>query len=386
MSAPQQTIAVFQVIPALTTGGAERLVVNLCLYHDRTRYRPVCIVLNPPANTHYERILHEAGVTVHFLNKRSPADFKVYLHLNRLFRNYRPIVVHTHLGGLNYTYPLTLVHRTPVRVHTLHNVAEKSLHWRGDARFVQYLAFRKRWGRIELVAIAEEVKRTIEQVFGYPTPPLIPNGIPTDEYTPNPQKRLHWRYENQIDPQAVVLTCVARFTPPKHHELLLRAFSHLADTPAHLLLVGGGELEAPLRELASQLPNRACVHFLGIRADIPDILNASDIFVLSSRWEGNPMSVMEAMASGLPVVSTAVGGVPELVEEGKSGLLVPSEDEPALAQALQTLVANPDLRRQMGQSALRRAQERFDIRQTVRAYETLYEQILTGSYFPNPKA
>ena len=118
------------------------------------------------------------------------------------------------------------------------------------------------------------------------------------------------------------------------------------------------------------------LRFLGVRADVPAILNASDLFVLSSRWEGNPMSVMEALAAGLPVVSTAVGGVPELVCEGETGLLVPSEDAGALAQALQALVDDPAQRQAMGDAARQRAVARFDIRHTVRGYEQLYETLL----------
>ena len=119
------------------------------------------------------------------------------------------------------------------------------------------------------------------------------------------------------------------------------------------------------------------VRFLGIRADVADILRASDVFVLSSRVEGNLMSVMEAMAAGLPVVSTAVGGVPELVQEGVTGLLVPSEDAGALACALQALVDDPARRQAMGAAARRHAVARFDIRHTVRRYEQLYEKLLT---------
>ena len=107
-----------------------------------------------------------------------------------------------------------------------------------------------------------------------------------------------------------------------------------------------------------------------------DILRASDVFVLSSRVEGNPLSVMEAMAAGLPVVSTAVGGVPELVRDGETGLLVPSEDAGALARAVQALMDDPARRRAMGAAARQDAVSRFDIRHTVRGYEQLYEALL----------
>jgi glycosyltransferase involved in cell wall biosynthesis len=149
-----------------------------------------------------------------------------------------------------------------------------------------------------------------------------------------------------------------------------------SNAPLYLLLVGGGELENAVREQVAGLGLESRVRFLGIRADVADILRASDVFVLSSRWEGNPMSVMEAMAAGLPVVSTAVGGVPELVRDGETGLLVPSEDTGALAQAIQALVDNPARRQAMGAAARQHAVASFDIRHTVRGYEQLYEALL----------
>jgi len=172
---------------------------------------------------------------------------------------------------------------------------------------------------------------------------------------------------------------VGRFAPPKNHALLVEAFAQVrADTPLYLLLVGGGELQDAVREQVAALGLESRVRFLGVRADVADILRASDMFVLSSRVEGNPLSVMEAMAAGLPVVSTAVGGVPELVREGETGLLVPSEDAGALARAVQVLVDDPVRRQAMGAAARRDAVSRFDIRHTVRGYEQLYERLLSG--------
>jgi glycosyltransferase involved in cell wall biosynthesis len=239
------------------------------------------------------------------------------------------------------------------------------------------LAFRYRFGGVVPVAVADEVRASIQQLYGYPDPPLIPNGIPTDEYAPNPDRRVQWRQAHGIEPHATVLTHVGRFAPPKNHALLIEAFAQVrSDAPLYLLLVGGGELENAVRQQVAALGLQERVRFLGVRADVADILRASDVFVLSSRVEGNPMSVMEAMAAGLPVVSTAVGGVPELVREGETGLLVPSEDAGALAQAMQALVDDPVRRQAMGAAARQHAIAHFDIRHTVRMYEELYERLL----------
>ncbi len=351
-------------------------MVHLLEYIDRERFAPVCICLRNPVGSHLEARVQQLGIPLYFLGKGDKMSLKVLSRLDALFRQYRPAVVHTHLLALNYAYPLMIRYRTPARVYTVHNLAEKDIGLR-TAPIVRALAFRYRIGGVVPVAIAEEVRVTIQKVYGYTDPPLIPNGIPTDEYAPNPDTRAQWRQAHGIEPHATVVTHIGRFAVQKNHALLVEAFAQVhSDAPLYLLLVGAGELEDAVREQVAGLGLESRVRFLGIRADVADILRASDVFVLSSRWEGNPMSVMEAMAAGLPVVSTAVGGVPELVQEGVTGRLVPSEDAGALAQAMQALVDDPARRQAMGAAARQHAVARFDIRHTVRMYEELYERLL----------
>jgi len=373
MPTPQ---VVFQILPSLVVGGAERLVVHLVEHLSRERFAPVCICLESPLGTHYEARVRASGAPLYFLGKGAGASGGVLRQLNALFRQYRPAVVHTHIIGLNYAYPLMLRYRTPARVHTVHSLASREAGVRVGA-WMRTLAFRYRLGGVVPVAVAEEVRASIQQLYGYPDPPLIPNGVPTDEYAPDPDTRVQWRQAHGIEPYATVLVHVGRFAPPKNHALLIEAFAQVrSDAPLYLLLVGGGELENAVREQVAGLGLESRVRFLGIRADVADILRASDMFVLSSRVEGNPLSVMEAMAAGLPVVSTAVGGVPELVRAGETGLLVPSEDAAALAQAMQALVDDPARRQAMGAAARQYAVAHFDIRHTVRGYEQLYESLL----------
>ena len=370
---------VFQILPSLAVGGAERLVVHLMEHLNRERFAPVCICLESPLGTHYEARVRALGAPLYFLEKGEKMSLGVLRKLDALFRQYRPAVVHTHILGLNYAYPLMIRYRTPARVYTVHSLAEKDV-GRRTGPIVRALAFRYRVGRVVPVAIAEEVRVTIQRVYGYPDPPLIPNGVPTDEYAPDPNKRAQWRQAHGIEPHATVLTHVGRFAPPKNHALLIEAFAQTrADTPLYLLLVGGGELENAVREQVAALGLQGRVRFLGVRADVAGILRASDVFVLSSRVEGNLMSVMEAMAAGLPVVSTAVGGVPELVRAGVTGLLVPAGDACSLAEAIAQLGCDPARRAAMGNAARQTARERFDVRVMSLAYATLYQQLLCSS-------
>jgi glycosyltransferase involved in cell wall biosynthesis len=258
-------------------------------------------------------------------------------------------------------------------VHTVHNIAEREVDRLG--RWLQWAAFRS---NVTPVAIAEEVAESLRRVYKLSEFPLIPNGIQISLYQQPPESAKKWRRKEAFAPEDILFVCVARLGAQKNHALLLEAFAQgpATDSRAHLLLVGGGELEPQLRKRASTLGLADKVRFCGVRTDIPEILGATDVFVLASEWEGNPLSVMEAMASGTPVIGTAVGGVPELVEDGRSGLLVPRGDVKALAHAMKHLLTNPEIRAAMAEAAIKRAVERFDIRTMARLYEDLYERIL----------
>ncbi len=281
---------VFQILYSLTVGGAERLVVNLCLHADRARYQPVCISLREPQNSHYERILQESGVPLYYLYKtEGQADWQVYRRLDRLFHEYRPQVVHTHILGLNYAYPLMLKYRTPVRIHTIHSLAQREMGVR-VGKWTRILAFRYRMGGVVPVAIADEVARTVERLYGYKNLPVIPNGIPVDEYAPNPEKRAQFRAAHGVGHDAIVIVHVGRFVALKNHALLLRAFAQLqSKQPLYLWLVGDGELRPAMEQLTQELGLAERVRFWGVRSDVADILNAADIFALppnmrATRW------------------------------------------------------------------------------------------------------
>lgn len=369
---------VIQVLPALQVGGAERLAVNLCIYHT-AQTSPACLIYDSPSSTHYEQLLSKHQIPLYTVNKRRAYDVGVFVRLFRLVRTLAPDAAHLHISGINYIFPLLPLLRLP-SVYTVHNVAEHDLHARRSGRLVQYLAFRWRLGGIQPVAISEQVRVSFRDLYGWGELPVIWNGIPVAEFAPSPERRACWRVQEGFCDNDVLIVCVAGFRPQKNLELLLRAFGSLDCKSVRLLLVGAGEQEAQLRALTQELNVSERVHFLGTRSDIPEILNACDLFALSSDWEGTPMAIMEAMASGLPIVSTAVGGVPELVQHGTAGLLTPKGDERALREALSQLAADAALRQRMGNAARRFAVEHFDIRKTIEAYEQLYTQISSRRY------
>jgi glycosyltransferase involved in cell wall biosynthesis len=369
-----ETRCLFQILPSLMVGGAQQVVLNLLMHLDRKRYAPVVVCLRKPTGTHYETMLQQAGIPLYFLGKGNGISMRVYRQLLDLFKQYRPVIVHTHSKSLKYVYPLMFWYYAPVRVHTIHSVAS---HEAGGwiSKATGLLAFRYHIRSVVPVAVSSTVLQSIRKYYGCHAV-LIPNGVPTDIYTPNLERGLHWRMLHGIDPNAIVITMVARLDPLKDQDLLVSAFSKIqATVPLCLLLVGAGNREAIIRRQIEALGLSERVRLLGQRTDVPDILNASDIFVLCSRMEGNPMAIQEAMASGLPVIATAVGGVPDLIDDGVNGLLVPPNDETALMHALQNLVNQADLRRQIGLAARQYAVSHLDVRYMVRQYEVLYEAL-----------
>jgi glycosyltransferase involved in cell wall biosynthesis len=269
-----------------------------------------------------------------------------------------------------------LFDRVPAMVHTVHNLAEKEVDWSG--RLIHRMAFRQ--GVIP-VAVADDVDDSLRRFYDIDGFPLIPNGIPVDAFRKPSTDRDAWREEEGFAAGDVLFVCVARFKPQKNLALLVEAFAQgpALEPRAHLLIVGHGELRRDLEKQIDALGLRENVHVLGVRSDVPALLHAADVFVLSSDWEGNPLSVMEAMAAGTPVISTAVGGVPELVDGGESGLLVPPGDARALGGAMQHLLENSEVRTAMGSASAKRATERFDLRVMTEAYEELYRATVAKS-------
>jgi glycosyltransferase involved in cell wall biosynthesis len=365
-------IRVLHVVTDFRSGGAERVAASLLRTSDPEQFDVAAITLRGPFGSALERTLAADGIPVWYMGKDKGFDTSVVAQVTRAMRRFRPQVVHTHTYALRYAFPYMLFRRIPAMVHTVHNLAEREIEWYG--RWVNRLAFRR---GVVPVAIASEVADSIRRVYGIDDFPLIPNGIPVDKFRGPSMDRESWRKKEGFAPTDVLYVCVAGLRPQKNHPLLLEAFHRgpASDPRAHLLSAGAGTLKSRLETQIGALGLQEKVHLLGHRSDVPDVLNAADVFVLSSDYEGNPLAVLEAMTAGKAMISTAVGGVPELVEGG-CGLLVPPRDAQALSRAMSHLLENPDARKSMGEMAARRAVERFDVRAMTEAYEDLYRWLI----------
>lgn len=203
---------------------------------------------------------------------------------------------------------------------------------------------------------------------------VVPNGV---DVAAVPADGARFRAEIGAGPRTPLVLCVGRFHEQKDHVTLLDAWRLVVTEhpQAVLALVGAGALEARLRERAAACDAAASVRFVTPRADLTDAYGAADVFALSSRWEGLPYTVLEAMAGGLPVVATAVDGVPEAVVDGVTGLLTPPGDPPALAGALAALLADPTRRLALGAAGRARVVERFSRADMAGRILAIYEDV-----------
>jgi len=362
-------LRVLHILPSLRPDGAERLAVHIVTQLDRRRFLPFVISINRPVGSDLERILADAGIQVWYLGKGRGFDARTFRRMHEAFSACRPDILHTHIDVLRYALPSLLRWRPKLAVHTVHNVAEHEMEWPG--RIVQRIAYRR---GVVPIAVAEELAKSVVRLYGLARCGVIRNCVPTLPYSHPKISRAEWRAANGFSQEDILFVCVARLTEQKNHALLLKAFAHacVAENKARLVLVGTGLLGPKLNSEAARLGVADRVHFMGGRTDIPELLGAMDAFALSSDWEGNPLSILEAMSAGLPVISTAVGGVPELFDDGVEGVMVQPGDVVAFSRAIRSLCQNGEARRAMGALGFARAQANFDVAEMVRAYEEVY--------------
>jgi glycosyltransferase involved in cell wall biosynthesis len=278
-------------------------------------------------------------------------DLLGLLELVRLFRRERPALVHLNSSKVGILGRVAAaVARVPVRVVTINGWAF-SAHTGREAAFYRWVSRMVRPLATSIVCVSEAERElglsaracTADQAV------VIPNGVavPPDP-PPRPARELP------------VVISVTRLQPPKDTTTLIRALGHL-EHDCLCRVVGDGPERASVETAVARNVGRAQVELLGLRDDVGDLLNEADLFVLASRSEGLPLSILEAMAAGLPVVASAVGGIRELVRDGETGWLVPPGDDRSLAQAIDEALADANLRKWRGAAGRRRVIDRFSV-------------------------
>ncbi len=355
-------------------GGAENIAEELAVHADPSRFRRSLCVTRPvghvPGSDVSLRRLRDAGVEVLLLNRRGKFDLRSLRRLVQPLRSQHVDLIHAHKFGSN-VWGAFLGRSLGVPVVIAHEHT-----WSFEGQLPRRLVDRHLVARFSDAVIAVSDADRERMVAKVKMPPekvvVVPNGI---SFHSGDGDAI--RQELQIGPDAPVLVQTAGLRPQKAVEVMLRAMAILLTThpDARLLVAGGGDQSA-LRATATELGLGEGVCFLGARGDVPDILAAADVGVLSSDFEGMPLAVLEYMAAGLPVVATEVGGVPEIVRSGETGLLVAPRDPVALAAGLRRLLDDRALARAMGERGRSRQHERFSDQAMVRRVTDLYVRLL----------
>ncbi len=333
---------IMQVLPYFCFGGAETMCKNLCLGLRDLGHTVVAVCLYDRP-TPISRQLEQAEIPVRFLDKKLGLDVSMVNKLTKLMKLEQPDVVHTHLDVIKYAALAAKLAGVARCVHTVHSVAQKEAEGKAQ-KIINGFYYRHGWS--VPVGLSALVCQSIGEFYGLPPEkiPLVPNGIDLSRYTPKTDYRLG---------NPVRLVHVGRFDVPKNHKGMLEMFAKLhGQRPAcRLVLVGDGDLFPQVQAQAQALGIAGSVDFCGMQGDVRPYLAQADVFWLPSLYEGNPMTIIEAMASGLPIVASAVGGIPDMVTDDVSALLRPCETEPML-EAINGLLDDEALRRRLGQKAL----------------------------------
>ncbi|MEO8288304.1 MAG: glycosyltransferase [Chloroflexota bacterium] len=365
-------INVMQMTDITGRGGAEKALVDIALRLDRSRYNVTVCATRSAGN--YQPVLDQAGINTFVQGRKSRWDFAQWIKLVLLLRREKVDVLHTHLFGSN-TLGRLLGRLAGVPVIIAHE------HWSTKARrevTIDRLLYRLSDRILVPSSASKTLVREMERIPARRIDVLY-NGVDTAQFAQE-YSREEVRAELGIDPGATVIGIVGRLSEEKGGvDNLIRAVGrlHVANPDLRLLIVGDGPLRSSLETVAAAGAAPGVVHFAGTRTDVARLLGAMDMFVLPSLNEALPIVLLEAMAAGLPVVATGVGGVPEIVEDGKTGLLVPPGDQQALQAAIARLLDNPLLGKQLAAAGKANIALNFTIEKMVERLESLYDSLLT---------
>ena len=368
---PARPIRVVYLSHTFAVGGAEEMVLNL-VRRLPPPYQPVVVCIHQPGPIGEE--IRRTGVPFHVLGLK-PGLLRPFdvLRLRDFLHHCEPHIVHTFLlTGSLYGRFAAMMARVPIVIGTEVNIYERKrrLHKLAEGWLMH--------GTDAVITSAESVREFyLSQVSADPEKVgVIYNAVDWSQLETT-TTRDAWRSECGIPSGVPLAGIIARLTEQKAHRVLFDALAHHPGLEAlHALVVGDGELGDELRGQVARLGLTGRVHFVGARRDLGNVLAAIDLFVMPSLWEGLPLSLVLAMGAGLPVIATRVAGIPEVVEDGKSGLLVAPDDSAALGAAMARVLGDDTLRVLLGQAARAFVRPRFGVDGYLGSVTHLYQQLL----------
>ena len=351
---------IIQIMPEFGSAGAEIMCENLC-YELKNAGNEVVVVSLFTLHTDITKRLENAKIKIIYLDKKKGFDWKILFRLRKAIKKEKADIIHTHRYILPYVFLATLGIRVKI-VHTVHNVAQKECG--SSLRRINNIIYHV--GHVIPVALSQIVKDSISKEYNIVGGkiPVILNGInlkkcvPKDTYEIcTPIKVLH----------------VGRFAEQKNHVGLIDAFElfHMGYQESLLYLIGDGPELNKLQQIVRQKDLQDSIIFVGLTDNVLEYMHNSDVFVLSSLYEGIPMTIIEAMGTGLPIVSTNVGGIPDMIVDKEEGLLVDLNPQ-SIAAALKKIIDDKLFREKIGRNAIIKSKE-FSSEIMAKKYLNIYK-------------
>lgn len=368
-------ISVLHVIDTGGPGGAETVFLQTATRLDRARFQPTAVI---GGTGWLAKQLQESGLPPRIVPAKGSFNVCYLSMLLRLARQHKSDVIVAHLYGSSIYASLAGTLLSIPVVSVLHGQSDVP-----DAeRFSSLKATIVRRGSRKVVFVSERLEEHLRPRFGL-TPAqcaVIPNGVDTEAFRPGRDRSL--RAELGLSDDTALVGAIGNIRKPKAYDVLLRATRTLIDQSQRFHLVIAGDcanaLGRQLKQLSRELDMERHVTFLGLRPDVPRLLNNLDVFVLSSHTEGFSIACIEAMACGVPVVATRSGG-PEQILEGDAGLLVPTRDPKSLALAIERIISSKELAATLTARATERVHEQYSLATMLSRYEALLERVVRDS-------
>jgi sugar transferase (PEP-CTERM/EpsH1 system associated) len=370
---------VVHIIQRLAVGGLENGVVNLINHMPEDRYRHVIVCLADA--TDYSQRITRKDVPVFALDQRPGQDYAVHWRLLKLLRRLRPTIVHTrNLAALEFQAVAAFA-GVRCRVHGEHGRDMYDL----DGTNTKYNLFRKTMRPFvqRYTAVSIDLARWLVDTIGIRPERVtqIYNGVDADKFRPRDGIRSRFGPDGFLTPKSFVIGTVGRLEPVKDQLTLVRAFIQLAQSRSEarerlrLVLIGEGSLRTQAMELLRNAQVADLAWLPGERADVPELMRGMDLFVLPSLREGISNTILEAMATALPVVATHVGGNPEIVDVGNTGDLVPHNDPSSMARTIESYFRNPEKGLRQGALGRNIVERRFGMERMVEGYLKTYDAV-----------
>jgi glycosyltransferase involved in cell wall biosynthesis len=367
---------VFLLSTSMGMGGADQQILILARAMRARGHEVRIVTLAPLGPMGLEA--RADGIPIESLElRRSAGDLPRIIRLARMIRSWQPDLLHSHLVHANLlATTLRPFTRVPALISTIHSI--------NDGGPLRMAAYRLTSGLVDRFTIISQLAADRYVAIGAVPArrmQVIPNAVDTDRFRRLPGARTQLRKELGLDHQFVWLA-VGRFEEAKDYPTMIAGFARLADShpDSLLLLVGKGSLRENVEMLLREHGVEQRVRFLGVRRDVPELMSASDGYLLSSAWEGMPVVLLEAAAAELPVVATRVGGVAEVVDDGTTGLLVPPGDPGALAGAMEAIERlDPAARVAMGARGRALVEQRYGTGHIMEMWERLYGELAAKS-------